>query len=80
MKTSSLLLLSIFFIITSCVERDVKLDTELRRKADSIFAAQVDSIGPEIDSLCKTIKDSLVQVKYDSIIEVRKKRIRELSQ
>ena len=67
-------------LVIACNPSDVKLDTKLRRQADSIFASRVDSIGPRIDSLCAEIKDSLVQMKYDSIIEVRKKRIRELSQ
>ena len=66
--------------VFACTERDVKLEEGLRKEADSIFAKKVETIGKEIDSLCNSIEDSLIQVKYDSIIKVRKKRIRELSQ
>lgn len=66
-------------LASACNSGDEKLDLKLRKEADSIFAARVEVIGPQIDSMCSTIKDSMIQVRYDSIVELRKKRIHELS-
>lgn len=75
-----IILLITISLAVGCTERDVKLDEGLRKEADSVFAKKVETISNEIDSICALKKDSMVRVRYDSIIEVRKKRIRELSQ
>jgi len=66
--------------LLACGEREVQLEEAYRKKADSIYASEIDQIGDEIDSLCLQMQDSLIQVKYDSIVRTRKQKIRELSQ
>ena len=67
-------------LCAACSEKEVQLDNTFRKEADSIYATQIDLIDDEMDSICTQIKDSLIELKYDSIITTRKRKIRELSQ
>jgi hypothetical protein len=74
-----IILLAIFFIHAACTNEEPELPNPLRRQADSIFNSRTSEIKKEVDSLCDLRFDSMVKIKYDSIVEKRSKRIKELS-
>jgi hypothetical protein len=65
-----ILLLGLVFL-ESCGKREVQIDRETQRIIDTIAAKQIAGLNAEMDSICALQFDSLVQVKYDSIMKDR---------
>ncbi len=65
--------------ITACEDNSVvELSRSERKKADSLYNLQRDSLDKYLDSICSARYDSIYESMYDSILEKRLRNIRKL--
>lgn len=66
-----LMIISAMVSVESCGKREVRIDRETQRIIDTIAANHIAELNAEMDSICALQFDSLIQVKYDSIMKDR---------
>ncbi len=74
MKSVKLILLMLALSVTvlsSCEQKEKPLTTAERMATDSIYRKRMKVFRPFMDSICKTQRDSLIQIAMDSMLRER---------
>ena len=66
------------FLFNSCGKRRIQIDRDTRRMIDTLAAAEINILRPQMDSLCRLQMDSLVATLRDSVLTARKEEMRKL--
>jgi hypothetical protein len=65
-------------LVVSCTTRHVTPTRASRRAIDTLFQQQVLLMQPQVDSLCKHVKDSVYTVAVDSFLQERQAEMNQL--
>ena len=61
----------LFLFLIGCTSRPVEPTRTSRHTIDTLFNTQTIAMQPEIDSVCKDLRDKIYQAAVDSIMQVR---------
>ncbi len=64
--------------LNSCKDFERPIDSKTKKLIDTIVAHRVDSMRPLLDSLCLLQYDTIYQLAFDSIMQIRLEQKREL--
>ncbi|MEZ4907617.1 MAG: hypothetical protein R2771_08280 [Saprospiraceae bacterium] len=74
-KILSIIITSLFFIITSCDSNHTELDNEERKMADSLYKVRAKENVSYLDSICDSVYNAEYPTMVDSIRILRMKEI-----
>ena len=65
-------------LVVSCTTRHVTPSRASRRAIDTLFQQQVLLMQPQMDSICKQVRDSVYAVAVDSFLQERQAEMNQL--